>query len=73
MTTYERAEQLAGEILQAFEDDMRRAPNVCFHCRRSVTWPCDYGAVYMGGGKLALFPLCPACAEKAREEHRAQA
>ena len=73
MTTYERAEQLAGEILQAFEDDMRRAPNVCGHCGRRVEWPCEIGFVYLGNGQLLVYPLCPTCAERARETPREHA
>lgn len=66
MTTMEQAERIAGDILQAFEADMKTRPNACGHCGRRVEWPCEIGFVYLGAGQLVVYPLCQDCAEKAR-------
>ncbi len=65
--TYALAESIAGQILDEFEQDMRRAgANTCACCNGKVVWPCAMGFWHLGGAQIVCYPLCYPCAEKAQ-------
>lgn len=66
MNTYAQAEALAEQIIDAFEADMRRGPNVCACCGRRVICPCAMGAAALEGLRLVVYPLCAGCVERAQ-------